>query len=53
MVPPSNILTIASPEILSMNGAFVFISFCSLGFKITQLCGNMGTDLFNNLKQVS
>ena len=44
---------IASPEILSMNGAFTFISFCSLGVKITQLSGNMGTDLFKNLKQQS
>ena len=52
-VPQSNILTIASPEISSMNGAFIFISFCSLGFKITQLSGNISTDLFKNLKQQS
>ena len=52
-VPLSNILTIASPEILSMNGAFTLISLCSLGFKITQFSGNMGTDLFKNLKQQS
>ena len=45
-VPPSDILTIASPEILSINGAFTFIIVCSLGFKITWLSENMGTDLF-------
>ena len=51
-VPPSNMLTMASPEILSINGAFTFINFCSLDFKIVQFSGNMGTDLFQNLKQV-
>ena len=52
-VPPSNILTIASPEISSINGAFTCINFCSLGFIITWFSGNMGTDLFKNLKQQS
>ena len=50
-VSPSNILTIASPKSVSINGAFTFINFYSLGFKIIQLSGNMGTDLFKNLKQ--
>ena len=52
-VPPSNILTIAGPEISSMNGAYTFIKFCSLGFKIVQFSGNIGKDLFKNLKQQS
>ena len=45
-VPQSNILTMDRPEISSINGAFTFISFCSLGFKIIQFSGNIGTDLF-------
>ena len=36
-----------------MNGAFTFINFCSFGIKIIQSFGNMGTDLFKNLKQQS
>ena len=52
-VPPSSILTIASPDILSINGAFPFINFCSLGFKIMLSIGKMGKDLFRNLKQQS
>ena len=52
-VPLSNILIMANPEISSINGAFTFIDFCSLGFKIVQLSGNMGMDLFQNLKQQS
>ena len=52
-VPPSNILTMANPEISSINGAFTFINFCSLDFKIVHFSGNMGTDLFKNLKQSS
>ena len=52
-VPPSNILAMANPEISSINEAFTFISFSSLGFKIVQFSGNMGTDLFKNLKQQS
>ena len=52
-VPLSNILTIANPEILSVNGAFTFINFCSLGFKITRSSGKMGKDLFKNLKKQS
>ena len=50
-VHPSNIFTVADPEILCINGAFTFIYFCSLGFKITQSSGNVGKDLFKNLKQ--
>ena len=45
-VPPSNILIKAHPEILSINGAFTFINFCSLGFKVVQSSGNIGKDLF-------
>ena len=41
-VPPSNILTIANPEISSINGALTFISFCSLGFKITHVLWKHG-----------
>ena len=52
-VPWLNILTMASPEILSINGAFTFINFCSWGYKIIQFSGNMGTDLYKNLKQQS
>ena len=47
-VPPTNILTMANPKISSINGVFTFINFCSLGFKIVQSSGNMGTDLFKN-----
>ena len=43
----------ASPEISSVNGAFTFINFCSLGFKIVQFSENIGTDLFKNLKHQS
>ena len=43
----------ANHEISSINGAFTFINFCSFGFKIVQFSGNMGTDLFKNLKQQS
>ena len=52
-VPLSNILTMARPEISSINGAFTFINFCSLGFKNKQFSGNIGRDLFKNLKQQS
>ena len=50
-VPPSNILTMANPEISSIKGAFTFTNFCSLGFKIVQFSGDIGMDLFKNLKQ--
>ena len=40
-VPLSSILTMANPEISSVNWAFTFINFCSLGFKIVQLARNM------------
>ena len=52
-IPPSIILTIANPKISSINGAFTFINFCLLGFKITESSGNMGTDWLKNLKQQS
>ena len=49
-VPPSNIITMASPAVSPINGAFTFINFCSLGFNIVQFSGNMGTDPFETLK---
>ena len=52
-VPPSKILTMAIPEISSTNRALTFVSFCSFGFNITFFPGNMGMDLFKNLKQQS
>ena len=52
-VPASSILTIARPDISSINVAFTFINFCSFGFKIIQSTGEMGNDLFKNLKQQS
>ena len=42
-----------SSYISSINGAFTFINFCSLGFKIVHCSGNIGMDLFKNLKQQS
>ena len=39
----------ASPEMLSTNGALTLTSFCSLGFNISSFSGYMGTDLFKNL----
>ena len=50
VVPPS-ILTIASPNISSINGAFTLINFCSFGFKTMHSFGKMGQDLFKKLKQ--
>ena len=47
---PSNILTIANPKISSINGAFTFINFCSLGFKIKQSSRNMGIESVQKLK---
>ena len=52
-VPPSSNLMIARPDISSIYGAFTFINFCSLGFRIVQSIGKMGRDLFKNLKQQS
>ena len=49
-VPPSKILTMVIPEISSTNGALTFISFCSFGFNILFISGNMGTDLFKNFE---
>ena len=39
----------ASPEMLSINRALTFTSFCSSGFNISSFCAYMGTDLFKNL----
>ena len=50
---PSRILIIAKHDIPSMNEAVTLINFCSLGFKTTHSFGNMGRDLFRNLKQQS
>ena len=47
----SSILIIASPDILSMNGAFTLISFCSFGFSNMHSFGKIGKDLFRKLKQ--
>ena len=47
----SRILIIAKPDISSMNGADTLINFCSLGFMMMHSIGNMGRDLFKNLKQ--
>ena len=52
-VDPSNILTIASPDISSINGASTLINFHSFGFNAVHSFGKMGKDLFKNLKQVS
>ena len=38
-VPLSKILAMANPEISSINGAFTFINFSSLGFKTVQFSG--------------
>ena len=53
MILPSKILTMVNPKISSTNGALTFISFCSFGFNITSFSGNMGKELFKNLKQQS
>ena len=47
-VVPSNILTITSPDISSINGAFTLINFCSFGFNMVHSFGKMGKDLFKN-----
>ena len=49
----SNILIIASPDILSINGAPNLISFCSFGFKTVCSFGEIKRDLFKMLKQQS
>ena len=49
----SSILIIASPDISSINGAFTFINYCSLGFSTIHSFGKMATDLFRKLKQQS
>ena len=38
----------ASPEILSTNGALTFTNFCSSGFNIISFSGYKGTDMFKN-----
>ena len=45
LVFPSIILIIANTEILSINGALTFASFCSSGFNIISFSGYIGTDL--------
>ena len=52
-VVPSNILTIANPDISSIKGALTSINFCSFGFNTMCSFGKMGKDLFKNLKQQS
>ena len=52
-VTPSNILTIASPNILSINGASTVITFCYLGFRTLHSFGKIARDLFKKLKQQS
>ena len=49
----SNILIIANPDILSMNGASTFINFCSFSFNTLYSLGKIGMDLFKKLKQQS
>ena len=52
-VVPSNILTISSPNISSINGAFTLINFCSFGLNTMHSFGKMGKDLFMKFKQQS
>ena len=52
-VLPFNILMIARPDILSINGAFTLINFCSFGFSTICSFGKMGRGLFKKLKQQS
>ena len=49
-VPPSHILTMANPYILSINRAVTFINLCSLGFKIMWSIGKIGNDLFQKFE---
>ena len=48
----SNILTMTSTEISSMNGAFIFINLWSLGFSVTSFW-KTGIALFRKLKHCS
>ena len=50
---PSNILAIASPDILSINGTFTLVIFHSFGFNMVHSFGKMGKDLFKTLEQQS
>ena len=43
----------AKPEILSKNGDSTFINYCSFGFNIIFSFGNIGTNLFKKLNQLS
>ena len=47
----SSILIIASLDISAINGAYTFISFCSLGFNTIHSFEKMDKDLFRKLKQ--
>ena len=49
----SSTLIIANPDILSINGASTFISFCSFGFNTISSFGKFGKGLFKKLKQQS
>ena len=49
----SSILTIASPDISSINGTSTFINFCSFHFNIIPSLGKNCRDLFKKLKQQS
>ena len=49
----SSTLIMANPDISSMNGASMFINFCSSGFNTMHSYGKIGKDLFRKLKQQS
>ena len=49
----SSTLTIASPDISSINGESTFINFSSFGFNITHFPRKFGRDPFKKLKQQS
>ena len=49
----SSILTIVSPDILSINGASTFINFCTYGLNTMCSLGKKCRDLFKKLKQQS
>ena len=52
-VTPSDILTIPSPGMSSMNGASTLITFCCLGFRTVHSFREIGRDLLKKLKQQS
>ena len=43
----------ANPDISSMNKAYTFINFCSLGSNTIHSFGKIGIDLFKKLRQQS